>query len=74
MFKVEVLGGADSQVLATLTEGSVFGEISLLGISGMNRRTADVRYVKYKTFLCTIFHLNEYYCIDLLYYSQQACI
>ncbi len=42
-FAVQVLGGQDGRTcLVTLGEGSVFGEIALLGVGGMNRRTADV--------------------------------
>merc|ERR1712001_426810 len=42
-FNFQVLGGMDGRkVLVTLGQGSVFGEIALLGVGGMNRRTADV--------------------------------
>ena len=43
MGQVNVMSRSNSKrILVTLEPGSVFGEIALLGVNGMNKRTADV--------------------------------
>ncbi|CAI4227565.1 unnamed protein product [Auanema sp. JU1783] len=66
---LQVVGGDNNEkVFAELTQGSVFGEISLLAIGGNNRRTASIKAKGYTT----LFVLLKEDLNDVIKYYPQA--
>ncbi|GBP20588.1 Cyclic nucleotide-gated olfactory channel [Eumeta japonica] len=65
-----VMSPDEREVLATLREGSVFGEVSLLGIEGARRRTATVRSRGYSS----LFALSKANLDRTLLYDREAAL